>query len=155
MESENTCTNRIVIGVVLDSQVVCIPANRFDGLRTLFELQASGGTWGDLRALAPAFAATEVDARFEPSETPPDEAKLVVRSVPGVEDGDWPWPAAEMLYWLPPELATAHGVEVTTTLNGNYLHIDPAEIGALTAALEARGFECVRNDAGVTLVSGY
>jgi hypothetical protein len=155
MSMENSPKERIVIGVVLGAQVICIPESQFHGLRALYELQASGGTWGDLRASAPAFAEAEVDSRFEPSEIPPDDAAVEVAFIPGAAEGDWPWPAADMLYWLPPELARAHGGEVTTRLNGNYLHIEPAEIGALTAALEARGFECVRDDAGVTLASGY
>ncbi|HEY0971322.1 MAG TPA: hypothetical protein VGE02_10195 [Gemmatimonadales bacterium] len=135
-----------------ESQVVCLPEDRFLGYVALYQSR----TWGELRQRVPKFAQREVEARFgDPDDVPGDEAMLDLDRIPGVLDGDWPWPAKEMLRWMPDELRGEFGSVTGTTLNGNYLHIEPDQLEVLTAALEARGYTVRRDDEWMNTISGY
>lgn len=146
----------IVVGVVNDSQVVCVPAERFVGLATMHTVEKEGGTWGDLRRKAPSFVQEEIEPRFwNPDSIPGDNEPLDAMRVPGAEEGDWPWPAADMIDWLAKDIQQEFGTEISTTLNGEYLQIDPERLDDLVAALQSRGYNCRRDDTTMNVISGY
>ncbi|MCO7218484.1 hypothetical protein [Klenkia sp. PcliD-1-E] len=81
-----------------------------------------------------------------------------------VQDGDWPpMPTALTLdlfaeaddeAWAALGSPPVGARRVTTTLNGDYLEIDPAREQVLVDALEGLGIEAVRDDALIASLSG-
>jgi hypothetical protein len=72
------------------------------------------------------------------------------------DPSDWPgWPAQEMLEWVPEEVQKEFGYLRDTTLSGEYLEIAPDREGEVVAALEARGYCCVKDEPLVARASGY
>lgn len=93
------------------------------------------------------------DAGFE---LPKDTDTYDLDDVPGYQDGDWPeWPDQLMLSWLPKQVISDFGTVEDSTLNGEYLRLDPSNEGAIVAALSAGGWTCVRDDKLVPDASGY
>jgi hypothetical protein len=151
--------NRVIVGVVYEGAVICVQESRLEGFLVMRRIEREGGTWGDLRRAAPEFFSNEIEERYwnyyDPDEIPDDEVPFSSFDVPGASDGDWPWLKSDMLDWLPSEIQQEFGEELTTTLNGNCLHIEPDRIVDLIVALEACGYSCGRDDEGLGTATGY
>lgn len=142
----------IVIGIVDETSIDCIPEEQFLGLAALRTCK----TWGELRRAEPDFVRNEVEARYaDPDSIPGDDIRLDLYDIPGAADGDWPWPAADMLDWLPKDIQAEFGEERSITLNGNCLLIDAIRIEELTTALQSRGSAMRREDPLVSRIAGY
>lgn len=145
----------IVLGVAANALVICIPDARCRDLVEMYKIDEDGGTWGELRERAPKLVKEEIESRYSDQEDiPADADPLNVLEIPGAEEGDWPWPAQDMLRWLPPDVAETFGTVMSTTLNGEFLHIEPARLADLVNALKSHGYECQRDDAAVSRASG-
>ena len=145
----------IVLGIAANAGVVCIPDARCRDLVEMYKIDKEGGTWGELRKRAPALVKEEIECRYwDQDDIPADADLLNVLEIPGGEEGDWPWPAQDMLDWLPLDIREAFGTVMSTTLNGEFLHIEPARLAELVKALESHEYECRRDDAAVTRASG-
>ncbi len=141
----------VIVGTMFDAEVVCIPDERYSALMTMHDLSDSGATWGDLRRRAPALY-TELADRFTRGGRPRNSVPFSKRDISGMSDGDGPWPAAEMLEWMPEDVQEQFGSVTSTMLNGDYLHIDVSELDSLVAALERHGFVCRRDDRAIEQV---
>lgn len=115
-------------------------------------------TWGELRAIIGAEAASDIHERTEPEDEaePADEDPYDPEVIPGWGDGDWPdWPQQRMLDWMPADLLDAYADIAETRLNGEYVGIPAHRLDELAQELEARGHPCRRDDALVSLVSRF
>lgn len=75
------------------------------------------------------------DAPFNPIE------------VPGYQDGDYPtWLQAEMLEWMPAEIAMKYGKVEMTALSGDFLEIQPEHVELVADALREAGHTVTRTD---------
>jgi hypothetical protein len=57
---------------------------------------------------------------------PFSEARLDAADIPGFCDGDWPnWTAQGMLGWIPKSIQEKYGRQISSTLNGPFLRLEP------------------------------
>lgn len=63
-----------------------------------------------------------------------------------VGDGAHRHPVHRMARWLPTDLVSRYGSVRETLLDGRFVHLDPACIKDIVAALNELGLECERND---------
>jgi hypothetical protein len=82
-----------------------------------------------------------------PDDYPPDDEPLTDKQKDEyTADGDWPsWPAAEMLDWVPKDIAQMGDAGVSM-VSGPALCFDPAQEQELVAAFRRHGFRCRRDD---------
>jgi hypothetical protein len=81
----------------------------------------------------------------------------IARAEELIATGDWEavWPAQEMRRLLPADLLSRYGVIEDTLLDGAFVRIPCECEKELVAELEARGWECQRDDGMVLEASGY
>ena len=114
-------------------------------------------TWGELKKKVSPARYEHVVERYmnthdDDEEPGPDDA---FDGSEMIGDGDYPeWLAQEMLDWVPEPIQEAYGVEQSSTLNGNFLTLDPNEETAIVAALRAVGYEVSRDDKLVNKACG-
>lgn len=73
----------------------------------------------------------------------------------GGDRNDWPgWPAQEMLAWVPADVQRRYGEVIDTVLSGEYLAFREADLPAIAADLDERGYRCRRDDSLVSRASG-
>lgn len=79
---------------------------------------------------------------------------MQIYGLSAVGDGLWPeWPEQEMFGWMPEDLPYA---EVQDSIHdGFYLSLDPEHEAEIVAALEQRGYHCVKDQALISEASGY
>ncbi len=129
--------------------LVFIPERRARELATVVDAWQTSSTWGELRTRVEALGlADEVLAYLGyPDDYPPDAEPLTDDEKQGyTREGEWPsWPAAEMLSWVPKEVAELGESGVSMT-SGPALFFDPDRSSEIVAAFEKAGFICRRDD---------
>lgn len=154
--TKRASSKNIVVGIVAGEWVVAMPESRFHGFKAMRAIEANGGTWRDLREAAPSLWSEEIECRFDDEDDlPSDDEPFNMYHVPGAEDGDWPFFMADMLEWVPKEIQQSVCEIYDTALNGPYLHIEPTDVERFMEALQNYGFECSRDDAGMTVACGH
>jgi hypothetical protein len=121
----------------------------------------SARTWGEVRARLSPAEVEEVRERYsfegaeaddpgdadDPDHQPGDAEPFDFDSIIAFQEGDWPLPPIwDALEWFPADLAARFGRKVTTTLNGDYLAIEPGQLEQAADALGALGYRCTRDD---------
>jgi hypothetical protein len=103
---------------------------------------ALASTWRQLKAALPAGEYDRIArsiAELDGSRPRLDD-EFSEDALPGYSEGDYPpWLQAEMEGVLPADIISRFGRQDSTTLNGPYVHIDPAHRQAILAELLARG----------------
>jgi hypothetical protein len=129
--------------------LVFIPERRAEDLAEVVDAWRSSSTWGEFRHRVEARGiAEEFLYPFEyPEGFPGDNEPLSDdQKDEYTADGDWPaWPAAEMLDWVPQDIA-GMGESGVSMVSGAALSFDPEQERALVAAFEQHGFRCRRDD---------
>jgi len=109
----------------------------------------TSSTWGEFRTRVEAHGpADEMLAYFGyPDDYPPDDEPLTDEQKDSyTQDGDWPaWPAAEMLDWVPREIARM-GESGVSMASGVALFFELDQAEELVAAFAEHGFWCRRDD---------
>jgi hypothetical protein len=146
--TESSLEQDLVFGEWMDN-LVFIPEERAKDLAEVVDAWWSSSTWGEFRHRVEARGvAEEFLAVFDyPEGFPGDNEPLTDEQKDEYTgDGDWPaWPAAEMLDWVPQQIANM-GESGVSMVSGAALFFDPAQERDLVAAFEQRGFRCRRDD---------
>lgn len=107
----------------------------------------SATTWGELRGKLPADAKAQLAEFFEEGEAPPDAEPFDAGEWDPYVDGDWPpWPAQQMLDWVPERIQTL-GSSEGSAISGDSLSLDPGREQEIVTAFGEEGFACRRDDA--------
>lgn len=129
--------------------LVFIPEQRARQLAAVVDAWWTSSTWGEFRTRVDSFGVADEILAFlgYPEDYPPDDETLTDdQKHQYTQDGDWPpWPAAEMLAWVPKEVAEL-GQPGVSMSSGPALFFELDQMGELVAALERRGFTCRRDD---------
>lgn len=138
----------VVYGEWFES-LVFIPEKRAKDLAEVVDAWWNSSTWGEFRRRVEARGITEEFLYpFEyPEGFPGDNEPLTDHQKEAYTgDGDWPaWPAAEMLDWVPQEIADM-GERGVSMVSGAALFFDPEQEQILVAAFDRHGFRCRRDD---------
>lgn len=104
-------------------------------------------TWGEFRNAMPTGEYEQiVSVVFDEAgeDRPEADEPFNSSAVPGYCDGDYPpWLALEMEHVLPPAVLERFGRWVETSINGWYVHFDPALETDVVAMLTEAGYEVV------------
>ena len=148
-------SERVLVYGIVRVDLVFVDRER---ARELARIWAGFDTWGRARAELPPHRWQEILDRLAEAEIAPPapDAPFDRNLIPGHIDGDWPeWPAEQMLGWMPAELIARFGRSGTGGAGGEYLEFAPRHESALSAALEAAGWTCVKDDDLVNAACGY
>lgn len=118
---------------------------QFDGCYSFESLQR------ELRRKHPELSGEEVLRAYwdlpAGDRLPLDEDPFEIYSIDGVADGDWPdWPEQLMLGWIPRDVLDEYGHCESSVLNGPFAVLDASREDEIVAALNRRGYVCVRDD---------
>lgn len=76
--------------------------------------------------------------------------------IPGFADGDWPpWPAQEMLKFVPKTIQAKYGRVQESVLNGPFLKLDVKWKSDIIRELREAGYRVERHDGLIRIVNGY
>jgi hypothetical protein len=137
----------LVYGEV-DGGLIFMGEHRARSQAQIYEVLASATTWGELRGKLPEETFREMVAlQRDEQEAPPDDARpfAAAEFIPYVE-GDWPpWPAQQMLEWMPARVGEL-GSSEPSAVSGDSLALSPEREPEIVRALEGEGFTCRRDD---------
>ena len=107
-------------------------------------------TWGEFQAAMPPDEyeriAAELFDDFD-KERPAAQERFSSDVVPGFCDGDYPpWLQAELDRVLPRDVIKRWGRWIESSINGWYVHFDPADRREIVAMLESAGFDVVKRE---------
>lgn len=147
-------SDRVLVYGIVGVDLVFVDRDR---ARELARIWAGFDTWDRARTELSAPRRREILELFAGAHIAPPapNAPFDRNLIPGHIDGDWPeWPAEQMLDWMPPELIARFGRSGTDDPAGAFLEFAPVHESALSAAFEAAGWACVKDDALVNAASG-
>ena len=76
--------------------------------------------------------------------------------IPGSADGDWPpWPAQEMLKFVPKTIQAKYGRVQHSVLNGPFLQLDTKLKSDIIGELRDAGYHVERHEPLIRIVNGY
>lgn len=162
MQIERDQNRSLVYGIV-NQGLVLMSEEKARELAALHDALRTAQTWNEFKERVSSERYRDVLERLD--ENDPEEDDIVFEPQPdekfdreaifGYADGDWPeWPAQEMLAWVPEDIQARFGKCISSTLNGEFLFIEPASIPDVVAALEAQGYMCREDQALVERTSG-
>ena len=140
----------VIVGVDDGELVVCMTEAFAADYTQLQKALSRATTWAEFRAIAPPDAVSEIESTLRESGDPRPRGskRFEPDSIPGYLEGDWPaWPHQVMLSWVP-QTVTSLGHQ-TSTLNGEYLHIESGRVDDVIAELRTAGFRVKRRDKAV------
>ena len=115
------------------------------------DLDLEEATEEELRSAREQFRKLPIGHRVPDDDDPFDSS-----NVPGFCDGDYPpWPAQEMLQFVPYDIQQEYGEYCDSVLNGDYLGLDPEQEEAIVAAFTRHGYQCTCAEGLVGLACGY
>lgn len=150
----------LVYGLYDEDSLVFIPQQRAHELAQLRQAIESAKTWGEfkesvaegdyMRAIELIRLANE-DDDFTPTTATPFDPE----DIPGFADFEWPpFPAQDMLDWVPADIQRKFERPGAYIMN-DVLVLSESDVVAIVAAMEAHGYQCIRDDHLVRAASGY
>lgn len=149
----------LVYGVYGEDDLVFFPKQRAQELAQLRKAVNSVTTWGEFKAsVSEQEYRRAVELLREEMEDdgfiPDAAAPFDEEDIPGFGDGDWPpFPAREMLYWVPYNIQSEFERPGYSTVN-DVLVLSASDMDAIIKAFEAHGYQCSRDDDLVKVASG-
>ena len=151
----------LVFGIYRNNnEIVFIPRRDAEALAAVRQALAAP-TWGDFKQAAPDRHYRELVELYrhatEPprgTEPPPTDA-FPGQDLPWVADGDWPpFPATQMLDWVPAGIQQQFGRIEHDRLGHEWLAFDAQDEAALVAAFAENGYNLSRDDTLIRKATG-
>jgi hypothetical protein len=146
--------DRNLVFGVFNHMLVFIPRDRAFLLATVHRALYESITWGEFRRSVPKviFELAVENIETRPSNNDPFSPEQVC----GWSDGNFlPWPAQDMLNWVPGDIQEHFGEATASMHNGLFLDFDKERENEIVAALQAHAFNCKRDQLLVSCACGH